>query len=132
MTTQVDVQIRFADVDMLRHVNNVNLQHYFDLGKSDYFLKLFGFIQRGVGEELITASTATSYLEQTRYEDRIFVETAVERVGTKSFTMFQRLLNRDTGKVHAESRTVMVCYDFTRQVSIAVPAAWREKMQAAE
>ncbi len=29
--------MRFADVDMLGHVNNVNQQHYFDVGKSDFF-----------------------------------------------------------------------------------------------
>ena len=30
--TETDIQIRFDDIDMLGHVNNVNLQHYFDLG----------------------------------------------------------------------------------------------------
>ncbi|MDR0511172.1 MAG: acyl-CoA thioesterase, partial [Rikenellaceae bacterium] len=88
LTTTTDIQIRFGDIDMLRHVNNVNLQHYFDLGKSEFFAALLGVRQRGEGTELITASTATSYLRQTRYEERIFVETSVERIGHKSFGLF--------------------------------------------
>ena len=30
-----DIQIRFADADSLGHINNVNLQHYFDVGKME-------------------------------------------------------------------------------------------------
>ena len=32
--TTTPIQMRFADVDMLGHVNNVNQQHYFDVGKA--------------------------------------------------------------------------------------------------
>ena len=39
---ETKIQMRFADVDMLGHVNNVNQQHYFDLGKSDFFRRVLG------------------------------------------------------------------------------------------
>ncbi len=123
---ETGVQIRFADVDMLCHVNNVNLQHYFDLGKGDFFRDILGISSMAGSVGLITAGTSTSYLEQTRYEDDIFVETGVEKVGTKSLTMFQKIVNRTTGAVHAESRSAMVAYDFVRQESIPVPEEWRE------
>ena len=117
---------------MLRHVNNVNLQHYFDLGKSEFFRAVLGgFVQRGTGEELITASTATDYFAQVRYEDGIHVETQLERIGNKSFTLLQRIVNSATGIVHAESHTVMVAFDFAAQRSIAIPAAWRHAMEEA-
>lgn len=38
--TTTPIQMRFADVDMLGHVNNVNQQHYFDVGKSDFFAQV--------------------------------------------------------------------------------------------
>ena len=124
--------MRFADVDMLRHVNNVNLQHYFDLGKSEFFRTvLSGFVQRGTGEELITASTRTDYFVQTRYEDRIYVETQLERIGNKSFTLLQRIVNHTTGAVHAESHTVMVAFDFAAQRSVELSAPWRRALEQA-
>lgn len=33
---ETQIQMRFADIDVLGHVNNVNQQHYFDLGKSTF------------------------------------------------------------------------------------------------
>ena len=37
-----DIQIRFADADSLGHINNVNLQHYFDVGKMEFYEKVLG------------------------------------------------------------------------------------------
>ena len=34
---ETQIQMRFADIDVLGHVNNVNQQHYFDLGKCDFY-----------------------------------------------------------------------------------------------
>jgi len=129
---KTDIQIRFADVDMLRHVNNVNLQHYFDLGKGEFFRSVLGgFTQHGEGQELITASTNTNYLAQTRYEDKIRVETQAEKIGNKSFTLLQRIVNNATGAIHAESHTVMVAFNFTTQQSVVIPDHWRAALTAA-
>lgn len=128
MTTITEIQIRFADTDMLRHVNNVNLQHYFDLGKGDLFRPVLGGVPAWGDKAMITASTTSSYFEQTRYEDNIYVESTVEKIGTKSITIVQRLINRVTHKVHAESRSVMVAYNFETQQSISVPDDWRSEL----
>ncbi len=124
----VDIQIRFADVDMLGHVNNVNLQHYFDLGKTDYFRRVLklGIVWDQLG--VITANTNTSYFAQTRMTDRIYVETRVERIGQKSLTVYQRIIEHDSEEVKAESRTVLVAFDFSRQESVPVPESWRQQI----
>lgn len=121
------IQKRFADIDMLGHVNNVNLQHYFDVGKDDFFRRVLDLPThlRGDGPGLITAATQTSYLEQTRWEVQVQVETSIERVGNKSFTMFQRLVDAQTGGVNAQSCSTMVVYDFAAQASVPVPPQWR-------
>ena len=127
---KTDIQIRFADVDILGHVNNVNLQHFFDVGKSDFFRRIMhiGLVWKGLG--LITASTQTSYFDQTRLDDRVYVETEAEKVGNKSITLLQRLVDAPTGRVNAESRTVLVAFDFARQESVPVPDRWREAIAA--
>ncbi len=123
---KTDIQIRFADVDMLGHVNNVNLQHYFDLGKTNFFHHIMhgDLVWNGIG--LITASTQTSYFNQTRFDDKIYAETECEKIGNKSITLLQRLVDAVSGQVNAESRTVLVAFDFSRQESVVVPDAWRE------
>ena len=130
MKTTVDIQIRFADVDMLRHVNNVNMQHYFDTGKNDYFEKVLGYETGYDNKGIITAATNTSYFGQTRFKDDIYVETWVEKIGNKSVTVVQRIIARPGGEVRAESRSVMVAYDFEHQMSIPIPEGWRKILEA--
>ena len=75
--TETDIQMRFADVDVLGHVNNVNLQHYFDIGKNDFFNTVLRTGDYWQGEGIITAATSTSYIAQTRFMEPVYVETSV-------------------------------------------------------
>ena len=86
--TTTPIQMRFADVDMLGHVNNVNQQHYFDVGKSDFFAQVLDPAPNWKQEGLITVSTYNDYLAQIRYGEPIAVLTRIEKVGNKSFTLF--------------------------------------------
>ena len=127
-TIRTEIQKRFSDIDSFRHVNNVSQQMYFDVGKSDFFDRLLGPEILFAPVRIITAATDTSYMGQIRPEDRIAVTTCVERIGTKSLTLFQQLLVGD--EVRSESRSVMVVFDFARQRSEPVPDAWRERLLA--
>ena len=102
---------------------------YFDVGKSDFFDRLLGREILFAPTRIITAATNTSYMGQIRLEDRIEVTTEVERIGTKSLTLLQRLV-ADDGSVRSESRSVMVAFDFEAQQSVAVPDAWRRALEA--
>ena len=57
---------------------------------------------------------------QIRPEDRIAVTTCVERIGTKSLTLLQRIV-ADDGTVRSQSRSVMVAFDFEAQQKRAGP-----------
>ena len=116
--TTTPIQMRFADVDMLGHVNNVNQQHYFDVGKSDFVAQVLDPAPNWKQEGLITVSTYNDYLAQIRYGEPIAVLTRIEKVGNKSFTLFQQIVNTATQEVKTQSRSVLVAFDFVAQVSI--------------
>lgn len=120
-----EIQKRFADADCLGHINNVNLQHYFDLGKMEFYRRVLGKKIDPDSESLILASINTNYYEQTRLHDDIYVKTYVEKIGSKSTTIFQQLINRDTGRVNAECRSVVVGYDFHKQETFILKDEWR-------
>lgn len=119
-TIRTEIQKRFSDIDSFRHVNNVSQQMYFDVGKSDFFDRLLGPEILFAPVRIITAATDTSYMGQIRFEDRIAVTTCVERIGTKSLTLLQRIV-ADDGTVRSQSRSVMVAFDFEAQQSVPVP-----------
>ena len=125
-TIRTEIQKRFSDIDSFRHVNNVSQQMYFDVGKSDFFDRLLGPEILFAPVRIITAATDTSYMGQIRPEDRIAVTTCVERIGTKSLTLLQRIV-ADDGTVRSQSRSVMVAFNFEAQQSVPVPDAWRSK-----
>lgn len=124
--TTTPIQMRFADVDMLGHVNNVNQQHYFDVGKSDFFAQVLDPAPNWKQEGLITVSTYNDYLAQIRYGEPIAVLTRIEKVGNKSFTLFQQIVNTATQEVKTQSRSVLVAFDFVAQVSIPLLESWRK------
>ncbi len=128
--TETPIQMRFADVDRLGHVNNVNLQHYFDLGKTDYYDRVIG-LQDDCWETIgfIQKATNSVFEAQTRMDEPVVVTTRVEKVGTTSMTVYQEILNGRTRQLKAYSTSVLVAFDFARQVSIPVPEAWRRAIE---
>lgn len=130
--TKTEIQIRFSDIDILQHVNNVVLQEYYDLGKSDYFkevLKLpIVWNERG----FIAAATNSSYIAEVKINDDIVVTTRVSKIGTKSITIYQEIIARNCGMVKSTSTSVLVAFDIVNHVSIEIPEHWREDIEKYE
>lgn len=120
------MQKRFSDVDSFLHVNNIWQQSYFDMGKTDFYVKVLGVA--GVFDRLriITASTHADYYGQVRLHDDIVVKTDVSRIGTKSMTLHQRIMLGD--KCLTESSSVMVAFDFELQQTVEMPEEWKQKL----
>jgi len=127
---ETNIQMRFADVDSLGHVNNVNQQHYFDLGKSDFFARVLHMEIRRDTRGLIIASTHTDYKTQILLGSSVCVTTRPVEIGHKSFRLFQQIIDTETREVKTECTTVIVAFDFEAQRSIELPASWREKLSA--
>ena len=125
---ETEIQKRFSDVDPFQHVNNVSQQMYFDVGKMEYYEQVLGDEVLLGDLRIITVSTSTSYMGQIRMGDDIRVTTTCERIGNKSIVLFQQLLCGE--EVRSESRSVMVAFDFARQLSMPVPEAWRTRLLA--
>lgn len=120
------VQKRFSDVDSFMHVNNIWQQSYFDMGKTDFYVKVLGIPGVFDRMRIITASTHTDYLGQVRLMDDIVVTTDVSRLGNKSMTLHQRIMAGD--KCLTESSSVMVAFDFELQQTVPLPEEWRESL----
>ena len=126
---ETPIQKRFSDVDIFRHVNNVAQQMYFDVGKTDYYRRVFGHDILYDNLRIVTVATATSYMSQIRHDDDIVVTTRTEHIGNKSMVLFQQIIRREADgsqSVCSESRSTMVAFDFAAQQGVRVPDEWRE------
>ena len=127
---ETQIQMRVADIDVLGHVNNVNQQHYFDLGKCDFYKQVLGLTPYWKTAGLIIVASQTNYLVQTRRDEPISVRTRIIRVGNKSFTLHHQLINSETEQIKTECTAVMVAYNFDEQHSFEMPDEWKAKLTA--
>lgn len=85
------VPIRFADVDMFRHLNNVATGQFYEEARYELLAELRGLVPRDESPTLVIANVDTAFLGQARYPGTIDVATGVVRVGERSITIGQGL-----------------------------------------
>ena len=130
MIFTIKIQKRFADVDMLGHVNNVNLQHYFDLGKSDMFRRLIGGVEdHNSNTSLIIKATHNVYESPVFMAQDTEVTTQIEKIGNTSIVILQTIRDAASGIVNATSHCTMVCFNPQSGESRPVPEHWRAKFE---
>lgn len=130
--SQLDIQIRFNDLDAYRHVNNNSYFSYYDLGKDEYFREVFPADFRLQSVVPIIANIKADFFAPIFYGDAIVMQTRCCRLGNKSFTLQQRAINTTTGKVVCQSETVMVFFDVATQKSAPIPEQYRKNIVAFE
>ncbi len=120
------IQIRFADVDRLGHVNNAFYLSYLELARIDFFSQVAGAIDWDA-EGVILARVELDYLVPALLEDRLFVDTWCSRTGGKSFDLsYEVVRTSETGEeTVAQALSVMVCYDYRIHKSIPMPESWK-------
>jgi len=130
---QTPVQLRFNDIDALGHVNNAIYFELMDLAKTDYFSKL------GVDQEvdwhhppIIIANVNCSFVAQSHRDEPLAVYTQCHKLGNKSLTLLQDVVNTATGEVKATCATVMVNLDPATGVPTPLPQVWRDAIVAFE
>lgn len=85
------VPIRFADVDMFRHLNNVATGQFYEEARYELIAELRGLVPKEESPTLVIANVDTAFLGQARYPGVIDVATGIIRLGGRSITIGQGL-----------------------------------------
>ncbi len=128
----VRVQVRFTDCDMLGHVNNTMYLSYMDLGKVEYFAQILpgGVDMRHINIAIVNVNV--DFYAQTFFGEEVEVWTAVSKVGPRSITLEQRIINPSTGQTKCIGRTVMAPFDPETATSRPVREDWVRSAEAFE
>lgn len=119
------IQLRFNDVDKFGHVNNTVYFSFYDLGKTEYFASVCPHVN-WEKDGIVVVHIEVDFLSQIFGSDHIAVQTAVTEIGTKSFTLVQRVIDVDTQEVKCVCSSVMVAFDLTRHESKVLDEDWIE------
>jgi len=126
------VEIRFADLDLLGHVNHAKYFTYMEMTRVVYVRDVLGWTSGRDRQGAIMARIDCDYRVPLTLGDVIRVYARVSRVGSKSFDVEHVIVRESDGVEAARGLGVLVAYDYQRQESIRVPEVWREKMIAYE
>ncbi len=131
---QLQVQIRFVDIDAFGHVNNAVFASYYETARVAYFDEVLGLRINWKKNGLILAKNILEYKLPVFLRDTIICRTAVVKLGNKSIEIFNELVRKKNKKeeVVASAHGILVCFDYESNSTIEIPNEWRDLIQLKE
>jgi acyl-CoA thioester hydrolase len=125
-TSTYPIHVRFSDVDVYGHVNNVKYFEYLQESRISLIAKLVPLRQFSV----VVAQTDVDYLQPLLFRAEPYeCRSAITRVGTRSMTVESEIL--DERRVLARARVVVVFFDLASGRSTEPNAEVRDALVAA-
>jgi acyl-CoA thioester hydrolase len=109
MTHEKRIEIRWRDLDALRHVNNAVYATYLEEARDEWFVRALG--PGGNFWDYVLARVAIDFRrELTQDDEALVVRTRLVRIGTSSLTFREEIVSL-AGWVAAEAESVVVARD---------------------
>jgi len=128
------IEVRYGDLDPQGHVNNAKHLTYFEQARIAYMIELGLFTKDQSFTEIgvILADVHITYFEPIYFGQNIKVGVLAAKLGNKSMTWEQNIVDADAGKELAKGEVIMVAYDYRQEKTISIPQEWREKIKQFE
>ena len=120
---RVDLQTRFADIDALGHVNNNVYFAFLDLGKMEYMKRIGGVGTDPTDVRAVIVHAGADFYAPAFYDEPLAVFTAITRVGQRSFTLEQRIVNTANGQTKCIGTSILCGFDPATQQSAPLDPA---------
>ena len=122
----VEIRVRYGETDQMGVVYHPNYLVWCEIGRTEH-MRLSGTSYRDVertGIRLAVAEASVRYHAPARYDDRVRVETTVERVASRLIAFAYAITNADSGERLATASTTLIAIDGGGKV-VAMPPALR-------
>jgi acyl-CoA thioester hydrolase len=119
MIEPLQLQLRFADLDILGHVNNSVYLTYFELARLHYFKQLLGDDWDWKTYGMVLVKNEIEYLHPVVITDQPIIYMTTEEIGNKSFVLSYKLVVKD--RIFTKGLSKQVCYNSYKNESIVIP-----------
>ena len=128
------MEVRYGDLDPQGHLNNAKYLTYFEQARVSYLTELGLFSKGQSFSELgvIIADIHIQFEAPVFWGDPLKVGVRTVRIGRKSLTIEQRLVDAGGDKLYAVGTVVLVAYDYSRHETMLVPENWRRSISEFE
>lgn len=128
---QLDLKVRFMDLDALHHVNNARYLNFLEEARIAYSQDVLGLFRDIKQLNVLVARIEIDYLRPILFGDAVKIYTRVNKMGNKSFTFECLVCSSHDGKekVAAKALQTLVTFDVQKQQTISIPAEIKEKIE---
>lgn len=128
----MQLDIRWSDMDEMRHVNNAVYLTYFEQARVYYFHEACHWNWQEIG--VILANAHVEYIRPVVFPNPTFVHVRTSRLGNKSFELQYLITSQVNGEEQLTTTgyTTMVMYDYVSGKSVPMPEHIRERLRAYE
>ncbi len=129
---KMKLDIRWSDMDEMRHVNNAVYLTYFEQARVYYFHESCRWDWADIGA--ILANAHVDYLRPVVFPNPTFVYVRTSRLGTKSFELHYMITSVVKGEEQLTTTgySTMVLFDYKENVSVIMPEHLKEKLREYE
>lgn len=128
-TYKAPVEVRYADIDMMHHVNNAKYLTYIEHARGHYFVDACGWNWKEQG--MVLAKNDIDYYLPIMLGDRPEIHIRTVRVGRSSFTQENVIVDhKNPEKVYARAITVLVHVDYANHKPAPIPQDIKDKLHA--
>ena len=126
--------MRYGDLDPQGHVNNAKYLTFFEQARVQYMihLGLYAQDQSFMKFGVIVADVHIAFLAPIHFGDEVKVGVRISKLGNKSMTVEQNIVNNASGQEMAKGEIVMVAFDYQSKKTISIPDEWRNKISRFE
>lgn len=125
---KTNIETRFADFDMMGHVNNAVYFTYMEIARTKYWSHAVKWDWKKTG--VIIAQASLEYKLPVFLEDKISIYVRTSRMGNSSFDLEYLIVKMKDGKevVCSKGKTVCVAFDYQSKSSTLIPQDEKNKM----
>lgn len=131
---QIELNVRFMDLDALHHVNNARYLNFLEEGRIAYSQEVLGLFNRIDEFNVLVARVEIDFIRPIAFGEKVTVYTKVSKLGTKSFVFDSLICASSKGeeKVCAHALQTIVAFDPKSNSSIEIPQSLKDQVQSYE
>ena len=123
-----NVTPRFGDTDGLRHINNIALVEWFEIGRNPIFRFFTPDLDLSYDKwKLILVRTEFDYIGQMFYGEDVEIRSYITKIGNTSFIIGHEAWQKE--ELKARGKAVLVCYDFVEEKSKPISDSIRRSLE---
>ena len=130
---KTQISIRFADMDIMGHLNNAKYLTYMETARIKYFNDVIGNKINWSENGFILARAVVDFKAPVYLADEeIIVYTKCSKIGNKSFDLNYTMIKANNRQEVAGGITTLVAYSYGENKTIPIPEEWKAKINEFE